>query len=220
MVPSGAGQALEWHSMPDTATEGTTMPVYEPWQPDPTSRHEKRWRRKDGTWGDSVSDAGRTSTDPYTGPDDSPEPAAPADPAAPRVAAPAPAQGAREPLGFWGHAWATAFGIALSIPILIAGAAVALVLLSGLADSDTNDEPASPADVEILDSYWSTDGERAYLVEIGGVETASYCEVHLKHDGRRTGDWGNELWDGQRSKVTVAVYYPQHKSDTFEVECR
>ncbi len=111
------------------------MPAYEPWQPDPTGRHEKRWRRKDGTWGDSVSDAGRTSIDPYTDPQPDPDapPAehpAPTSAALPTRAAEPVRAAAREPLSFWGHAWATAFGIALSIPLLIAGAAVALVVLS------------------------------------------------------------------------------------------
>ena len=114
------------------------MPAYEPWQPDPTGRHEKRWRRKDGTWGNQVADAGVTSTDHYTGPQPDPnalteQPALEpeSEPVAQRIANIEPVRAAaREPLSFWGHAWATAFGIALSIPLLIAGAAVALVVLS------------------------------------------------------------------------------------------
>ena len=51
---------------------------------------------------------------------------------------------AREPLGFWGHAWATAFGIVLSIPILMASAAVALVVLSD--NGPGHDDPASDHD--------------------------------------------------------------------------
>ena len=111
------------------------MPDHQHWQPDPLGRHQHRWRRKDGTWGDQVADAGVTGTDPYTDPQ--PDPAAPpvdqpaVEPATPPSRAADPVRSAtREPLSFWGHAWATAFGIALSIPILIAGAVGALILLS------------------------------------------------------------------------------------------
>ena len=118
------------------------MPAHEHWQPDPTSRHQKRWRREDGTWGDQVSDGGVVSRDPYTGPQpdlDAPEPpaleGAHPEPAAVPVPRAAPVHATtREPLSFWQHAWATAFGIALSIPVLIAGAAVAITLLSETTD--------------------------------------------------------------------------------------
>ena len=75
------------------------------------------------------------SEDPYTGPQPGPdapptEQTAP-DPSPRTAATPTPVAAAvREPLSFWGHAWATAFGIALSIPILIIGAIVVLTALS------------------------------------------------------------------------------------------
>ena len=111
------------------------MPDHQYWQPDPLGRHQHRWRRKDGTWGDQVADAGVTGTDPYTGPQLDPE-APSVERAAPEpIALAAPVvepvrSAAREPLSFWGHAWATAFGIVLSIPILVAGAVGAFLLLS------------------------------------------------------------------------------------------
>jgi len=175
-----------------------------------------------------VADYGVLSRDPYDGeqPEATPEP----EPSPAVESTPTPPAAAREPLGFWQHAWATAFGVALSVPILIAGAVVVLVLLDALIDDETTNSAtatwvtpavtsaAPQADIEVLDSYWSSDGD-TYYVEVGGVESVNYCEVHLTNDGRRTGDWGNELWDGRRSEVTVAVHFIQHDADSFRVEC-
>ena len=117
------------------------MPAYEPWQPDPLGRHQHRWRHKDGTWDDSVSDAGRTSIDPYTGPQPDPDAppveqaAAPVEPAATTAAAPTaePVRAtAREPLGFWGQTFAIAIGVALGL--LTALVVVALAAAEALED--------------------------------------------------------------------------------------
>lgn len=91
------------------------MPAHDFWQPDPTGRHQQRWRNRDGTWGSQVNDGGVVSDDPYTGtqpsagPDDStvPEPV-------PVPTVPAPAA-ARQPVGFWGQALAIAVGVALGL---------------------------------------------------------------------------------------------------------
>ena len=70
----------------------------------------------------------------------------------------------------------------------------------------------------IIDSYWSADGE-TYYVKLGGVENFTYCEVHMILNGRRTGDWNNDLWSGTRSAVTIEVRYIEHPFDALEVEC-
>ena len=129
-----------------------------------------------------------------------------------------PAAPMREPLSFWGHAWATAIGIALSIPILIVGAIAALALLADPSSDSNPFNSSSTPDPVIVDHYWSDD-EETYYVVLSGVEDANYCEVHMEHNGRRTGDWGNELWTGRRSQVTVAVYPVLHESDLLRVEC-
>ena len=72
--------------------------------------------------------------------------------------------------------------------------------------------------IVVEDDYWSVDRE-TYFVVVSGVERRRYCEVHLTLAGRRTGDWGNEGWDGTRSRVTISVGYVQHDADGFEVEC-
>ena len=113
------------------------MPPYEPWQPDPTGRHERRWRRKDGTWGNQVADGGVVSEDPYTGPQPDPD-APPAEQTAPDpsprpAATPTPVAAAgREPLSFWGHAWATAVGVLLAG--LVATITAAALLNEALKD--------------------------------------------------------------------------------------
>ena len=72
--------------------------------------------------------------------------------------------------------------------------------------------------IHIVDHYWSADGEHYYVV-VGGVQDNNYCEVHMTLNDRRTGDWGNELWNNNRSEVTVRVGYVQFEADGFEVEC-
>ena len=72
--------------------------------------------------------------------------------------------------------------------------------------------------VTIVDSYWSADNS-AYYVVIAGVDSANYCEVHMTLDGRRTGDWSNDLWSGTRPEITISVDYIQHEADGFEAEC-
>ncbi len=114
------------------------MPDHEFWQPDPTGRHKKRWRRTDGTWGDKVADGGRTSIDHYDGPQ--PGTDAPA-PTAEQVTGDAPSPvtaqmltTGRDPLGFWQTTLAVAFGVLIA-------AAVGLVALSALAEQALNDSP-------------------------------------------------------------------------------
>ena len=115
------------------------MPAHEFWQPDPTGRHERRWRRRDGTWGDQVSDGGVIGTDPYDEPQPSPDrPDLLAPGSLPADASPPAAQPVvpvtvqmpatdREPLGFWQTTLAVAVGVLIA-------AAVGLVALSALAE--------------------------------------------------------------------------------------
>lgn len=75
-----------------------------------------------------------------------------------------------------------------------------------------------------VDSYWSQDGDTFYLV-IGGISpNHSYCEVHLTLDGRRTGEWTNELPNG-RTQVTFEFYMPvsigaRVDFDGYSASCR
>lgn len=119
---------MVWHgSDTPTTPEGATMPRAQPdahefWQPDPTGRHEKRWRRKDGTWTDQVSDGGTVGSDPYDGPQPEagqpgPEQSAAAAPAAP-LAVSQPAR--REPLGFWQTTIAVAVGVLIAAVVGLA----------------------------------------------------------------------------------------------------
>ena len=92
---------------------------------------------------------------------------------------------------------------------------------TNVVQGETTAEPTTTApagSVTIIDSYWSADGE-TYYVKLGGVEDSNYCEVHMTLNGRRTGDWSNDLWSGTRSEVTIAVSFIEHDADAFEVEC-
>lgn len=87
------------------------------------------------------------------------------------------------------------------------------VILGGNGDGAVAAGP-----VTVKDSYWSADRDHYYVV-ITGVAGLSYCEAHLTLDGRRTGEWGNTLWTGRRSTVTVQVAFVEHPFDGVEIEC-
>ncbi|MCY4102949.1 MAG: hypothetical protein OXG55_06780 [bacterium] len=82
--------------------------------------------------------------------------------------------------------------------------------------------PAPRSGLYVADSYWSDDRDE-YFVVVGGLSSShTYCEVHLTRDGRRIGEWSNELWSGSRSEVIVTIYLgPQFDStfDGVDVEC-
>ena len=88
------------------------------------------------------------------------------------------------------------------------------------------DIPASPdvpsaSRVVIEDFYLASDGE-TYFVELSGVAGATYCEAYLiGSDGRRTGEWTNELLTGSQDTVTLKSWdfdRPARPS-SVEVEC-
>ena len=73
----------------------------------------------------------------------------------------------------------------------------------------------------IEDFYLAADGE-TYFVEVSGVLGATYCEAHLLgSDGRRTGEWSNELLTGSQDNVTLSLwdYDRTSRPDAVEVEC-
>ena len=82
--------------------------------------------------------------------------------------------------------------------------------------------PAPRTGLHVADSYWSDDRTQYYVV-VGGLSSShTYCEVHLTREGRRIGEWSNELWSGQRSQVTVSIYLGLDFNSTFdgvEIEC-
>lgn len=74
----------------------------------------------------------------------------------------------------------------------------------------------------IEDFYLAAAGD-TYYVEISGVSGAVYCEAHLTGtDGRRTGEWSNELLDGSQDTATISLwdYDRSGRADGVEVECR
>lgn len=82
---------------------------------------------------------------------------------------------------------------------------------------------APPSGLHIADNYWS-DNRWEYFVVIGGLSRHhTYCEAHLTRDGRRIGEWGNDLWSGSRSRVTISIFLGMDSTASFdgvEVECR
>ena len=73
----------------------------------------------------------------------------------------------------------------------------------------------------IEDFYLASDGE-TYFVEVSGVLGATYCEAHLVGtDGRRTGEWSNELLTGSQDTVIISLwdYDRTARVDGVEVEC-
>jgi len=73
----------------------------------------------------------------------------------------------------------------------------------------------------IEDFYLAADGE-TYYVEISGITGATYCEAYLVgDDGRRTGEWSNELLNGSQDTVTISLwdYDRAVQPDAVEVEC-
>lgn len=70
--------------------------------------------------------------------------------------------------------------------------------------------------LHVADSYWSDDRSEYYVV-IGGLSAShTYCEVHLTREGRRIGEWSNELWSGRRAQVTVSIYLGPYFTGTFD----
>ena len=82
--------------------------------------------------------------------------------------------------------------------------------------------PAPRTGLHVADSYWSDDRTQFYVV-VGGLSAGhTYCEVHLTREGRRIGEWSNELWSGQRSQVTISIYLGIDFNSTFDgvaIEC-
>ena len=79
---------------------------------------------------------------------------------------------------------------------------------------------ASPALV-LEDFYLAADGE-TYYVEVSGVSGYTYCEAHLVGpDGRRTGEWTNELLSGDQNTVTLSLWDFDRSAepDSVDVEC-
>ena len=75
--------------------------------------------------------------------------------------------------------------------------------------------------IVIEDFYLASDGE-TYFVEVSGVLGSTYCEAHLVgSDGRRTGEWTNELLTGGQDSVTLSLwdYDRVGRADAVEVEC-
>ena len=73
----------------------------------------------------------------------------------------------------------------------------------------------------IEDFYLAADRE-TYFVEVSGVSGATYCEAHMVgSDGRRTGEWTNELLDGRQDTVTLQSwkYSRPVRPQSVEVEC-
>ena len=73
----------------------------------------------------------------------------------------------------------------------------------------------------IEDFYLAADGE-TYFVEVSGVSGATYCEAHMvAADGRRTGEWTNELLTGSQDTATFSLwdYNRVGRPDGVEVEC-
>lgn len=80
---------------------------------------------------------------------------------------------------------------------------------------------AAASRMVIEDFYLASDGE-TYFVEVSGVMGAAYCEAHLVGtDGRRTGEWSNELLTGSQDTVTISLwdYDRTARVDGVEVEC-
>ena len=74
----------------------------------------------------------------------------------------------------------------------------------------------------IADSYWSDDRTEYFVVIAGLSSRHNYCEAHLTRNGRRIGEWSNELWSGARSQVIISIYLGLNYSGSFdavEVEC-
>ena len=86
--------------------------------------------------------------------------------------------------------------------------------------STTTTQAPTATGIYFVDDYPSADRE-TYFVVIGNVDGLdyNYCEVHLTLEGRRTGEWGNDIWSGSRSEVTIAVKYIEFDFDGFEAEC-
>lgn len=87
------------------------------------------------------------------------------------------------------------------------------VILGGDGDGDI-----LAGALTVTDSYWSADGD-TYYVQLAGLGNSTHCEVHLTLEGRRTGEWGIEVWTGRRATVTVAVNFVDYAFDAFEIEC-
>ena len=80
---------------------------------------------------------------------------------------------------------------------------------------------SSTTQLAIEDFYLAADGE-TYFVEVSGVSGATYCEAHLvAADGRRTGEWTNELLTGSQDTVTLSLWDFDRsvRPDAVEVEC-
>ena len=77
-------------------------------------------------------------------------------------------------------------------------------------------EQSTADSATLIDHYWSADG-RKYFVELQVPSDQSYCRVDLLYNGRRTGDWSNELrYGGGRFVIDIFVDY---EFDEFEWEC-
>ena len=93
-------------------------------------------------------------------------------------------------------------------------------------ECDTSSTPMTPTTASsttqlvIEDFYLAADGE-TYYVEVSGVSGATYCEAHLLADGRRTGEWTNELLTGSQDTVTLSLWDFDRSvhPDEVEVEC-
>ena len=93
-------------------------------------------------------------------------------------------------------------------------------------ECDTSSTPMTPTtaasttQLVIEDFYLAADGE-TYFVEVSGVWGATYCEAHLLADGRRTGEWTNELLTGSQDTVTLSLWDFDRvvHPDEVEVEC-
>ena len=99
--------------------------------------------------------------------------------------------------------------------------APAAVTVTALAMvTTTTSTPPQPLHVE--DFYLAADGE-TYYVEVSGAWGTTYCEAHLLGaDGRRTGEWTNELLSGEQDTVTLSLwdYDRAVVPDAVEVECQ
>lgn len=93
------------------------------WQPDPSGRHQWRWRRHSGDWSDSVADGSEVGTDPFSSgsdePDRHPQPARQPQPIAPSGDADfVSADGSRAKPPVWRRWWAIAIYVLVAFAVL------------------------------------------------------------------------------------------------------
>ena len=84
------------------------------------------------------------------------------------------------------------------------------------------DTPPAPRNRLVIEDFYLAADRETYYVEVSGVAGNTYCEAHMVgSDGRRTGEWTNELLDGFQDTVTLKSWdfdRPARPS-SVEVEC-